>query len=182
MTGELSLLQCFRANKTNLLEWNKPERNCTWWSQTWRSLNWPEFPGPVSGKQKELLLWRICTWVCLLMGMCWCNELSIRSARCLTTQNCWARVWGDYSRVVRITAPESFPACLARPRYPSMPWRAPLSQHALATSPSRLHWGPYSIITWFISSYLQRSLIPSLSCTTSQNTVVKILYLRQVCI
>ena len=75
------------------------------------------------------------------MGMCWCNELLIRSARCLTTQNCWASVWGAYSRV-RVTVPEPFPACLAQPRYPSMPWRAPLSQQALATSPSRHAPGP----------------------------------------
>lgn len=60
-------------------------------------------------------------------------------------------VWGAYSRV---RVPEPLPACLARPRYPSMPWRP---HHP------GVPWGPYSIITWFISSYLQHSLIPSLS-------------------
>ena len=109
--------------------------------------------GIPSGKRKELLHWRIRTWVCLLMGMCWCNELLIRSAPCLTTQNCWATseepTHGYWFRV-----PEPLPACLARPRYPSMPWRP---HHP------GVPWGPYSIITWFISSYPQPSLILSLS-------------------
>lgn len=48
MTGELSLLQCFRANKTNLLEYEISQKGTVPdGHKTWRSLNWPEFPGPV---------------------------------------------------------------------------------------------------------------------------------------
>ena len=61
-------------------------------------------------------------------------------------------VWGAYSRVLVQSAGTP----------PSMPRTASLSQHALATSPSRRALGPL-IITWFISSYPQPSLILSLS-------------------
>lgn len=45
-----------------------------------------EFPNP---RQKALLYRWICTWVPLLTGILWCNELLIRAAWCLTL-NCTA--------------------------------------------------------------------------------------------
>ena len=69
--------------------------------------------------------------VCLLTGMCWCNELLIRSARCFTPRSCAPASEGPSHPQVRITVLEPFPACPGRPRYPGMPSAASLSQHAL---------------------------------------------------
>lgn len=87
-----------------------------------------------------------------------------------------------------LTGPGNSPGTL-----PSMPCTASLSQHALEgptipaspgdlTIPAcpgaltqlllRLHPLTYSLLLFFLF----------LSCTTSQNTVVKMLYLRQMCI
>lgn len=58
MTGELSLLQCFRANKTNLLEYEISQKGTVPdGHRRGDPLTGQSFQAPcVSGKQKELLL------------------------------------------------------------------------------------------------------------------------------
>ena len=147
--------------------------------------------------------------VCLLTGMCWCNELLIRSARCFTPRSCAPASEGPSHPQVRITVLEPFPACPGRPRYPGMPSAASLSQHALGglaipacsgrpRYPSML-WAaslsqhapglpspPPSPLSYLVYIFFPMSLAYSLSpsCTTSQNTfpLLKISSLRQVCI
>ena len=138
MTRELSLLQWFRANKTNLLECEisqketVPEGHRRGGHLTGHSFQAPGL-GLESrlGSRKGLLRWGICMRVCLLTGMCWCNELLIRSARCFTPRSCAPASEGPSHPQVRITVLEPFPACPGRPRYPGMPSAASLSQHAL---------------------------------------------------
>lgn len=77
-----------------------------------------EFP---NRGQRRRLRRGICTWVPLLTGRLWCNELLIRSAGCLTHCTVGQRLEGTSPS----TGADKSPGTL-----PSMPWVSSLSRHA----------------------------------------------------
>lgn len=76
-----------------------------------------------------------CRWVCLLMGMGWCNELLIRSAWYLTPLHCRALPWGGGASTP--TGAGNHPGNLPLPADPRLssppPW--PLSPEVYSLLP-----------------------------------------------